>query len=228
MATIADTLNIATNPTTGSTNPVTFTYTVPAGTNQEEIIIGQYILSATQNGSSFTMVHNTGASNECNNVNVSNEYFGYLKNPTTGTLSMTKTGAFSTDFSVFTVNGVDTSASSPIDAYLCIYNGGTNPNISISTTTPTASDLLLDWAVSFTNGGSTHGAGQTEYVKANDSSCCTVHFGSFVQGSSTSNQLQAMSETWSVNAAIEFQIIAIKMAAAAGGTVVNPQTFFEW
>ena len=153
--TIADTLNLSTHSTNGSTNPVTFTYTVPSGSNQVLIVLlahgGGTVPTATLNGQSITMVHNVG-NGDCNNMYASNEYVGYLNNPTSGTFSLNKGGAYVADFVVFTVNDADISGN-PIDAYYCTAHSPGSANIAVSTTTPSANDLIVDWGV---NGGIYH------------------------------------------------------------------------
>ena len=202
-----------------------FTYTVPNNGFWQSLIVllahgGGTVPTATLNGQSVTMVYNVG-NGDCNNIYASNEYVGYLNNPTSGTFSLNKGGAYVADFVVFTVNDADISGN-PIGAYYCTAHSPGSVNIAVSTTTPSANDLIVDWGV---NGGidlSSHGAGQTEFVKSNDSAVSYSVTGSYVQGSSTTNTLQGMSETWASGSGnFELQMVAIKSAASGPGTTTT-------
>ncbi len=220
--TIADTLNVTNRvSTTGSSD--SFTYTVPAGTNQVLIVIIEYssgTFSATQNGTSLTMVQNNTAG-QCDGTFAVNSEFAYLVAPTSGTFTLTKGGVIGTQYTIFTVNGADQSAN-PIDAYYCKgHASGGSATSNVSTTTPSANDLLVDESSEGSNlSPSSHGAGQTEYVQNLANATYQNQYGSYVNGSSTTNTLQGMSETWASGTYNgNLQMIAIKAAAAAAAPV---------
>src|SRR5258708_5511002 len=115
---IVDTLNVTNRvSTTGSSD--SFTYTVPAGSNQVLMVVIEYssgTFSATQNGASLTMVQNNTVG-QCDGTFAVNSEFAYLIAPTSGTFTLNKGGVIGTMYSIFTVNGADQTK--PIDAYYC-------------------------------------------------------------------------------------------------------------
>ncbi|WP_271591092.1 hypothetical protein, partial [Bradyrhizobium sp. CCBAU 65884] len=146
---------------------------------------GGFTPTATQNGASVTFTSNWSSSCPQNGgaTSPSVEWFGYLTNPTSGTFSLNKGGLTGAEYAVFTVNSALTTGN-PIDAFNCANHGNTSNLISVSTTTPTANDLLIDWGATGSNmSGSSHGSGQTEYVSKNDSAVTLSVYGSYIAGS---------------------------------------------
>src|SRR5262249_7434666 len=66
--TIADSLPVTTTGFGSGNATDTINYTVPSGSNEVVFVFSGYATVATFNGQQMTLVHNTGASNECNNV----------------------------------------------------------------------------------------------------------------------------------------------------------------
>ncbi len=238
---IQDTLNLTYRnaPSGSSTN--SFSYTVPAGSNQVLIVFatgGGTLSQLALNGVTVTttlsadgqVVDNNGGAPgaRCDGGFAEGaNRFAWIKNPTSGTLTVTYDSILM-GYVVMTLNDANVSGSNnPIDAYWCKgQNSGTSFNVSVSTTTPSASDLLLDWAVTGSNEVVlTHGSGQTEFMNFNNSANNFSMTGTYVTGSSTVNTVQTMSELWQSQAAnYNSQMIAISpSASAAGALYIRPQ-----
>lgn len=221
---IGDTLNITTHHIAPAGTSYSASYTIPSGSNQVLVyfmsgdVAGASGVSAvTQNGASTTAVDNR-VSGKCDGTFASKEQYGYLVAPTTGNFVITKGSGGGLDFAYFTVNNA--AQVNPIDIANC--NGNNNAGtISTSLTPSTANTLLLDWGTSGNNSFGSHGNGQTEWAKFDDSACCLAMAASYVNGSSSASQLQAMSENYSGAVNWDLQVLAIKAVVAAASIVNN-------
>lgn len=229
-ATLADTPNIGNSTTGGASQNPSISYTIPAGTNQVLwlFVSGDNTVTPTAdwNGSeSFTIVPNF-VTGRCNLLATS--YLAYRINPTTGTHNIVyhKGAATVASINYFTTNGTDQTT--PLDAYYCT-QGIATPNSFTSTTTPSANDLLMAYGFENSgNTGSSHGAGQTEFINVDDG-VFFRNYGSYVQGSSTPTTLQGMSENWTGSVNNQLQMIAVKAAASAAvAPVVRPLSRAYW
>ncbi len=213
---IADTLNVPLKFVHAPSTSGSFTYTVPAGTNQTLVVFANEgtdnTITGTQNGATITFSEmGTG----CQVAGF--EWEGILTAPTSGTFSISIGGTAGIDYVVFTVNNSDQTT--PVDATAtCLHT--TAATVSNSITPPSANDLLIDWLlIGAANNGTSHGAGQTEYANFDDSALLTSSYDSTITGSTTVSTVQGMSETWGSSKSTDFNIIAIKGIASAAATV---------
>ncbi len=224
---LADTPNITTHSYHIVTS-LSFTYTVPSGSNQVLVVFigsnaGGSNFTIKQNGQGLTRVNNSITGQCSSNFGTNSSWFAYVAAPTSGTFSMTSSSTMNTEVGVFTINDADQT--NPIDAYFC---QETINSVNISTTTPSANDFLIDWLTAGTYGPLNHGAGQTEYVNFNDSALLFGIYGSYVVGSSSAPQLQAMYENYNNSGLIStLQMLAIKGIATVSTAVINATTFIS-
>ncbi len=215
--TFADTPDITGHHILSGSTSTSFSYTPPAGTNQVLIVMitssGGVTYTATQNGVSLTIVDNSVVG-QCDGTGAAGEeQYGYVINPTAGTFVLNRsTSAAGTDFGVFTVNSADLTGN-PVDVANCHTKNGGGSNM-VSATVPLANDLLIDWATSGNFLYTGHGALQTEYISYDDTVNIQGIFASYINGSSTVNKVQGMSELYSGAPNVDIQLIAIKAAAA--------------
>lgn len=224
--TLADTPNLTLHFIHAGTSN-SFTYTVPSGTSQELLIMihdgsDNITPSGTQNGSAITFKKSVCSGN----ANV-NEWFGYLQNPSTGTNSLSLGGTATVDYYVMTLNGVTHASSSPIDNNGITCKGTSSVSSQSTSFTPDgANDLLISLLGTGNPALSSHGAGQTEYAKDDDSALANYVAGSYVQGASTVSTTQSMSENWTTNQTLIMNMLAIKpVGAALGTTTANTYTY---
>ncbi|ANV99357.1 hypothetical protein LMTR13_03350 [Bradyrhizobium icense] len=224
---ILDTLPITLHQVTGATSD-SFSYTVPSGSNKVLLVFvskGGDKPSMSQNGVSIPanqIASNFNGSN-CDGTHSAGEYFAWLAAPTSGTFSINWSVAGSAAYAVFTVDSA-AQAYPIIDAATCRGILSTNHTISASVTATSSNTLLLSWSNMSTGGGgpSSHGAGQTEFIN-NSSGPSYIVYGSYVVGSSTTNTLQGMTESYtgSLNQNLDMQLVAVTPAAAGTGTTTS-------
>ncbi len=220
--TLADTPNLTGHETAHAVN-TSFTYNIPAGSNQVLFVRGD------TSSTNFTATQNTVnvpfTTFACPSFVGGTAFYGILANPTSGTFTMHDADTARVLFVVGTVNGADLT--NPISSFGCNGFTGGGSSISYATTTPSsASTLLMDFLVVGDATPSSHGAGQTEYVDFNDDASFGYAYASYVTGSSTPSTFQEMSEYWSSGAnGRDMSILAFQSPAAAVTTQVPPSTF---
>lgn len=223
------------NPTVMDTLPVTghgfnpaatqsFSYTVPAG-GQNKVTVVLYcindsVTSMTLNTVSMTVVDLTSGGNRCAHIG-----YAYLAAPTSGLLAMVFAGATFGSYVVFTVQ--DAFQGGPEATGLFeVTSSDTNTN-TVSVTTVTANDLVVDFIVHGGDGNQTYGASQVEIQ--NDAADALGGAGA------TASTYKAVAGTGSTNMVVNWdggggrsshEALALKYAAPAA---TNPFLFlFPW
>jgi RHS repeat-associated protein len=208
---ILDTLNL-TRHAPGIVTSDSFSYTVPNGGNNKVLMLwlagySGTNYSATQNGSPIAITR-------VQNGNAASEMYGYLVNPSSGTFNVSSNIAGGVDYYVYTVSGADQT--NPIDAVGTSTKNGTYSFSVATTTTKTANDLVLDFALSGASPGSSpaHGGGQTEYAYETTN---PVSFGKYNMSYNATTTVGSVGETeyWvSNNQNFDDVILGIKGAGA--------------